>query len=129
MNFIHPMKQSLQVALISSVSTALVLSIAVAASVFAAPTQAPPNGNPSFPLQGQPGPTGPAGPAGAQGQQGPAGTWAPGQCQVCVRICDFNGAGPCATSCGTEGQGYGSVSTLPGDVDGNDQMRVSFDCW
>lgn len=36
-------------------------------TTFAAPTQAPPNGNPVFPL------TGPQGPAGAQGPQGPAG--------------------------------------------------------
>lgn len=124
------MKQAVQTAIISSVSAmAMVAVILTVTAVIAAPTQAPPNGNPAFPLTGPQGPTGPTGAIGPQGPTGPSGTWAPNRCEVCVRICDFNGAGPCATSCGVEGNGYGAASTLPGDVDGNDQMRVSFNCW
>lgn len=43
-------------------------------SVIAAPTQAPPTGNPTFPLIGADGPEGTQGPAGATGATGPAGT-------------------------------------------------------
>lgn len=42
-------------------------------SAIAAPTQAPPEGNPTFPLSGSAGSVGPAGPAGPTGPQGPPG--------------------------------------------------------
>lgn len=62
-------QQSLETIFVSLLTTVAFLgSLLAVAIVFAAPTQAPPNGNPSFPLSG---PTGPQGP---QGPQGPAGT-------------------------------------------------------
>lgn len=62
------------------ITSLFLVASAIAVSVaFAAPTQAPPNGNPSFPLTG---PTGPAGPTGPQGPQGTPGTAATLDCNT-----------------------------------------------
>lgn len=67
------MKQAFQTALVSLASTIMVLVVIfTVATAIAAPTQAPPNGNPAFPLTGPAGPTGPQGPQGPQGIPGTA---------------------------------------------------------
>lgn len=55
--------------IVTSVMTTVLVaaSLFAIATVFAAPTQAPPTGNPSFPLTGPVGPIGPVGPQGASG--------------------------------------------------------------
>lgn len=101
--------------------------------VIAAPTQAPPNGNPSFPLQGPQGPQGNNGNNGSQGPQGPAGPAGPQgpaggtSCTVCIRQCDWNGSGPCGSTCANEGAGWQSFQ-VQGAVDSNDQLSVRIDC-
>lgn len=69
------MKQFLKTAAISSTATLITIVILLTvATAIAAPTQAPPNGNPSFPLTGPTGPTGPQGPQGPAGPSGAAAT-------------------------------------------------------
>lgn len=123
------MKQSLRTALVSAITTlGMIALFFLVNSAFAAPTQPAPNGNPTFPLQGSGGPAGPAGPIGPAGPTGPTGTFTAGSCEVCVSICDWNGAGPCSQTCDLEGGGWSPGVLLPGTVDANDLMRVRFEC-
>lgn len=72
------MKQTSFLKLNTLVASLSILSITVilGVSTSAAPTQAPPDGNPSFP-QGAQGPQGPQGPTGNQGAQGNQGNQGP----------------------------------------------------
>ena len=67
-------------------------SLFAIATVFAAPTQAPPAGNPSFPLTG---PTGPAGQQGLQGIQGASGVTT---CRQQISSCYSPAYGGCSVS-------------------------------
>lgn len=65
------MKQSIQIMVISALTTAVMGGVILTvATAFAAPMQAPPGGNPTFPLQGLSGVPGAAGPTGPQGPSG-----------------------------------------------------------
>lgn len=55
--------------------SALLLLFVFTLVAVAAPTQAPPNGNPAFPLTGPQGPVGPTGPTGPQGPSGATATF------------------------------------------------------
>lgn len=69
--FMKHLSSSMIPVISSAVTTLIVIAAVLAiASVNAAPTQAPPTGNPTFPL------TGPAGPIGPQGPQGISGATA-----------------------------------------------------
>ena len=74
-------------------SIAVLGSFAAISYVIAAPTQAPPNGNPSFPLQGPSGSTGSQGP---QGPQGPAGTF--GTCRHRQASCNSAAFAGCSVT-------------------------------
>jgi len=82
---------------------------------FAAPSQAPPNGNPTFPLQGPTGNTGNQGPAGPPGPPGPQGPPGPTDSGVWCGLCGDGSVNvsPCAgqnvcTGCPS---GYSASST------------------
>lgn len=122
-------KQTLTAILSGVAGSIMTVMLLYTLTTLAAPTQAPPNGNPAFPLTGPQGSQGPTGLQGATGATGPAGTWAPNRCQTCIEVCDWNGSGPCSQTCATEGNGWSSRAPFYGDVDGNDTYRVYFDCW
>lgn len=130
-------KQSLLSVIGGALGSMVTAILFFAVVVFAAPTQAPPNGNPSFPLNGPAGPTGltgPAGPAGPPGPAGPAGTTvAPA---LTVSLNPFNGNnGPGNTTnwyctdvdlsdiC-MDADGCSVRVVMENKVDGNDAVRT-----
>lgn len=63
-------KQSILSVIGGALGSVLIVLALFAMATFAAPTQAPPGGNPTFPLTGPEGPEGPEGPAGPPGSSG-----------------------------------------------------------
>lgn len=119
--------------MISGAAGSAVLAVAFySIAVLAAPTQAPPSGNPTFPLQGPAGPAGAKGDTGLTGPEGPAGPAGTGvtpSLEINVNTDSNTTAWRCATT--------GSLQAICGDTDGcrvrlmmqhklaaNDEFRV-----